>query len=253
MENNLFDFATSELSQDAFLCWCLNWYNYREATLYPMAKDVLALLGVTVSKQDKKLIIHRQFYKIDILVVLPAQNLAVIIEDKTFTSEHDNQIDHYKKTLQALPAEERKEPKIHTVFFKTGFHYDRDKATVADNKVDGQAFLAVLEKYKKKARFWTITSTICRETSSGMRNTANMMIRKMTIFGNGISPVGISHSTISCGICCAENTRKPNGNLAVTCTKSTVEQIEADVPGRNFRLRSRNIWTAKITILCFGG
>lgn len=157
MENNLFDFATSELSQDAFLCWCLNWYNSPEATLYPMAKDVLALLGVTASKQDKKLIIRQQFYKIDILVVLPAQNLAVIIEDKTFTSEHDNQIGHYKKTLQALPAEERTElklgdePKIHTVFFKTGFHYDRDKATVADNKVGGPAFLAVLKKYKNKS------------------------------------------------------------------------------------------------------
>lgn len=25
--NNLFSFATSELSQDAFICWCLNWIN----------------------------------------------------------------------------------------------------------------------------------------------------------------------------------------------------------------------------------
>lgn len=30
--NNLFDFATSELSQDAFLCWSLNWLGVKEDT-----------------------------------------------------------------------------------------------------------------------------------------------------------------------------------------------------------------------------
>ena len=27
VENNIFSFATNELSQDAFICWCLNWIN----------------------------------------------------------------------------------------------------------------------------------------------------------------------------------------------------------------------------------
>ena len=27
IRNSLFSFATSELSQDAFICWCLNWFN----------------------------------------------------------------------------------------------------------------------------------------------------------------------------------------------------------------------------------
>ena len=27
VENNIFNFATNELSQDAFICWCLNWIN----------------------------------------------------------------------------------------------------------------------------------------------------------------------------------------------------------------------------------
>ena len=40
MKNNLFTFATSELSQDAFICWCLNWINYPNEILYPMAKDI---------------------------------------------------------------------------------------------------------------------------------------------------------------------------------------------------------------------
>lgn len=43
-KNNLFSFATSELSQDAFICWCLNWINYPNEELYPMAKDIFSKL-----------------------------------------------------------------------------------------------------------------------------------------------------------------------------------------------------------------
>ncbi len=156
MENNLFDFATSELSQDAFLCWCLNWYNSSQpmALLYPMAKELLALLGEPDLAPDQKLTIRHQFHKIDVLVVLQGKDRAIIIEDKTDTSEHDDQIARYRDTLQKLSEDERRalgisdKVKIQTVFFKTGFHYDQDRATVADCKVDGPAFLAVLEKYE---------------------------------------------------------------------------------------------------------
>lgn len=27
--NNLYEFATKELSQDVFLCWLINWFNYK--------------------------------------------------------------------------------------------------------------------------------------------------------------------------------------------------------------------------------
>lgn len=27
MKNNIFSFATGELSQDAFICWAINWFN----------------------------------------------------------------------------------------------------------------------------------------------------------------------------------------------------------------------------------
>lgn len=43
MKNNLFSFATSELSQDAFICWCLNWINYPNEELYPMAKEIFLI------------------------------------------------------------------------------------------------------------------------------------------------------------------------------------------------------------------
>ena len=39
--NNMFKYATKELSQDAFICWCINWINYPEDKLYNLGKDML--------------------------------------------------------------------------------------------------------------------------------------------------------------------------------------------------------------------
>lgn len=30
MENNIFKYATKELSQDAFICWLVEWINHKE-------------------------------------------------------------------------------------------------------------------------------------------------------------------------------------------------------------------------------
>ena len=41
---NLFEYATSELSQDAFICWLLAWIEYpQEPHLYQCAKDLIKL------------------------------------------------------------------------------------------------------------------------------------------------------------------------------------------------------------------
>ena len=40
-ENKLFKFATKELSQDAFLCWCINWINYPNHNLYSLGKEMI--------------------------------------------------------------------------------------------------------------------------------------------------------------------------------------------------------------------
>ena len=40
-ENKLFKFATKELSQDAFICWCINWINYKDSRLYDLGKNML--------------------------------------------------------------------------------------------------------------------------------------------------------------------------------------------------------------------
>lgn len=152
--NNLFQFATKELSQDAIICWCLNWIHYPDSKLYPMAKDLFKLLGQDDVDCNQKITIKKQVKKIDILVLFHDTNKILIIEDKTYTSEHDKQIERYKQTIQ----EEHKNQNINftidentviqTVYFKTGYFFDDDKLIeinkVADIVVDGKKYLDVI-------------------------------------------------------------------------------------------------------------
>lgn len=100
-KNNLFDYATSELSQDAFFCWLLTFAHpdhlFEEPALMECAKEVLSKFVTT----DEELIvtdIKRQYKNIDILVQIN-DKYSVIIEDKTFSGQHDNQINKYKECL----------------------------------------------------------------------------------------------------------------------------------------------------------
>ena len=84
-ENNLFRFATKELSQDAFLCWCLNFYNY-DSSFRKLSKNILTkILPDKVVNDIKEIKIIRQFLHIDILLVITLnteKQVIVIIEDK---------------------------------------------------------------------------------------------------------------------------------------------------------------------------
>ena len=58
---------------------------------------MLGLLGENGLPQGQELEILQQIKKIDILVILKEQSRAIIIEDKTTSSEHDNQISRYRE------------------------------------------------------------------------------------------------------------------------------------------------------------
>ena len=55
--NNIFNFATSELSQDAFICWCLNWLNYEDSELRALAVDLLKEFGEEDVSDNQEIII----------------------------------------------------------------------------------------------------------------------------------------------------------------------------------------------------
>lgn len=109
VKHNLFAFATSELSQDAFFCWALDCLNRDEdSPLYGLGRSFWALLSGP--KNDalpkiKGVVIRRQFKHMDVLALVVYSNGtidALVIEDKVNTSEHDDQIQTYLKELENL-------------------------------------------------------------------------------------------------------------------------------------------------------
>ena len=161
IRNSLFSFATSELSQDAFICWCLNWFNdASKPVLQEMAKKIIFKLTNVEEFFVEKIVsvdIFRQFsrkvkvdnksihVKIEFLVIVN-NDIAVIIEDKTYSNEHDQQIERYKKGLQEI-YKDKQLSKIITVYWKTGFYNDWDKVTVADKKITGEDVKGLLADY----------------------------------------------------------------------------------------------------------
>lgn len=106
VKHNLFAFATSELSQDAFFCWALDCLNRDEdSPLYGLGRSFWALLSGR--KNDalpkiKGVVIRRQFKHVDVLALVVYSNRtidALVIEDKVNTSEHDDQIQTYLTEL----------------------------------------------------------------------------------------------------------------------------------------------------------
>jgi hypothetical protein len=91
---NLFTFATSELSQDAFLGWLLTWADpsYRDAD-EPLHEAGVALLcrllaaaGLPAPADCRAVKVKRQHERIDLLVLVNS-DLALVIEDKTHTED----------------------------------------------------------------------------------------------------------------------------------------------------------------------
>ena len=158
-QNNIFDFATKELSQDAFLCWIMNWINYPESDLFSLACEFFVLLGVKDFIKEQNVTIKQQVNKADIVVALHSQKIIIVIEDKVYSTEHDDQIKQYTEYFKDINNQiqmenNSSEPyEVRSVYFKTGYFYDTDKNVVADTIVDGDEFLNLIsgEKYQHKS------------------------------------------------------------------------------------------------------
>lgn len=120
---NLFEFATSELSQDAFICWLASWADPalkdQDETLHSTATAFLDRL-LEVGKGPKVLEyrsiqVRRQWNNLDVLLVVN-NDTAIIIEDKTDTKDHSGQLDRYRKAV----ASEFPAGRIAAVYLKTG-------------------------------------------------------------------------------------------------------------------------------------
>lgn len=113
-DNNIFKWATKELSQDAIVAWLLA--NSETGTAF-----VKSLLKGKCPENFTIEDIETQKNSIDVLVTIEVdgKKQAIIIEDKTNTFLHDNQMLRYIKTV----ADKTKYSKIYFVLFKTGIVY----------------------------------------------------------------------------------------------------------------------------------
>ena len=88
-----------------------------------MAVEIMSKFGITDDLDNITVDIKRQFFKIDILLIIKGKNKVIIIEDKTDTSEHSDQINRYRDTIYKLAANSEYEfdnnVEITTVYFKT--------------------------------------------------------------------------------------------------------------------------------------
>lgn len=149
MNNNLFHYATSELSQDAFLCWLFS-FALKDADDEPALKscavDFLRQFIPELNGQPEVWLsrpAERQYKSIDILLTVN-DTYKIIIEDKTYTREHDNQLQRYYDTVTAdFPGYI-----VKGVYFKTGFQSNRSEIDQCGYAYFGlDRILHTIEKY----------------------------------------------------------------------------------------------------------
>ena len=155
MKPNIFDYATSELSQDAFLAWLFKWAEkdnaQDDAQLHNCANECLRMFLGEINLSDVGSVdIYKQWKKIDLRIAVN-RNVHLIIEDKVGTTEHDNQLKRYKEIVQG--DQEDTEASFFFVYYKTGdiTVSERKTAERANYKViSGKDLLSVFEKYEIK-------------------------------------------------------------------------------------------------------
>ncbi len=143
--NNLFNFATSELSQDAFLGWLLSFamkeHEQEDAALAQCARALLKRMYQGMKPDETVTSVELQKDNIDILVTIG--DCSIIIEDKTFTGQHDDQIERYKREL----GEKRPETKIITVYYKIDDQCNLEKV---DCNLFRRGILEILQPFADK-------------------------------------------------------------------------------------------------------
>lgn len=133
---NLFQHVTSELSQDAFIAWLLEWgnpnYSEKDEALYhcshALIRSFFEKCGKRVPTNIETITIKQQFKHIDILCIVN-DNYAVIIEDKTNTEDHSGQLKRYSTIVEE--EEGFASEAIVPIYFKTGDQCNYDSVKEA--------------------------------------------------------------------------------------------------------------------------
>ena len=148
--NNMFKYATKELSQDAFICWLVNYINTDEEEYKVVAKEFIKLIADKIGDMRLKKYIETTDYKVEIKhqyknidVLLKIGDFYIIIEDKIKTVEHNDQINKYTYSL----FQERYLDNIDYEFIKNGGIEELGKFNIFT------CYYKIYDEYKSKDKF----------------------------------------------------------------------------------------------------
>lgn len=148
---NIFSFATSELSQDAFICWLLSWaspeHKNTDSSLSDCAVRLIENLfskhQIEAPKNIQTIKINRQDNNIDITCIINNKHI-ILIEDKTDTKNHSDQLVRYLEDIKNRHPDKNVVP----IYFKTGDQSDYWPVTSQGYKVfHRDDFLEILNLY----------------------------------------------------------------------------------------------------------
>lgn len=145
MEPNLFNFATNELSQDAFFCWLISWSSESFKESHPnMYERSRAFLEKVLSPKIpistlviQTIKIKKQYKKIDFIVIIN-DSVVILFEDKIGTKNHSGQLKRYSDIV----AKEFKNHTIIKIYLKSDYTW---KAEERDVKKQGYKVINIKE------------------------------------------------------------------------------------------------------------
>lgn len=150
--HNLFNYATSELSQDAFICWLMSFADDKKAdqNIFKVSNLVLQKLfnlhGINNYNFLDNIEIKKQFEKIDVLLIITIRNekYTIIIEDKTHTRNHSNQLERYRDAVLKNGFDKQR---VLGIYFKTEDQSNYDSVVKSGYKpFKRNDFLDILRK-----------------------------------------------------------------------------------------------------------
>ena len=120
---NLFRYATSELSQDAFICWLLAWADSKQREEDPalhevglaFVKQLFIASGTDCPDPPFSVEVERQVKGVDVVALVGSQ-YALVIEDKVHTSNHSDQLRRYREAM----SNKHQDRELVCVYLKTG-------------------------------------------------------------------------------------------------------------------------------------
>ena len=154
---NIFDYATTELSQDALICWLVACAEEATGVYRDRSLEFISALWAhhrnfrsnqfDISSVKK---LSRQHKKIDVYFQAKIDNKTVhfVIEDKKDTLMHSEQLERY---ISEIVRSSKPDDEIRAIYFKTGHVYDdeRERAEATGFSVFDASDIQTVLKQKK--------------------------------------------------------------------------------------------------------